>query len=121
MLGVAIPLLVALVSDPPRQASAPIGLESVVVAAHGRPDVGVLSTRVALAVERVAQQAVEQTDLAEDVNVQVVRLAVAALLDAKVVAAPVRLGRACGQHSEAAEGSDQDGGPVKLVHVISLE
>src|SRR5689334_24995225 len=95
---------------------APDGMsEGAVVAAHGGADAGGLGARVAFAVEAVAQQAVEHADLTEDVQVQVVRLAVRALLDAELVPVAVALAPAlvgvggAAHEAQAADRGDQDG------------
>ncbi|WP_446750650.1 ATP-binding cassette domain-containing protein [Streptomyces sp. WZ-12] len=92
-----------------------------VAAAHGRADPAALRTRCALATESVAQHAVEKPDLAEDVDVRVVRPARGALPDVQLGAAPstVGVGSARTEEAEAADDDGHDGSLLKLVHFFS--
>src|SRR2546423_140336 len=69
----------------------PLLLEGGVVATHAGAQLALLRTRVALAVERAPEDAVEEADGTEDVDVQVVRPALGGLIDAEDVTLPACL------------------------------
>src|SRR5438552_18812588 len=95
-----------------------------VVAAHARTEVRGLRTRAALAVQRVAQRAVEGPDAAEDVHVHVVRPALDTLIEGAAVMGTlltVSKGGTGADGGDAAEEGAHEGGLLKLAHVFSVE